>query len=101
MCNAHLKPVLDSIKTMKRLGIWIEITTLVVTGRNDSDEEFKDIARFIADVDPAIPWHISRFHPDFKYLESVPTPIERLKRAREIAKEAGLENIHLGNVVEI
>ncbi len=100
MCQAHLGPVLNSIKTMKKLGIWVEITTLVVTGKNDSDEEFKDIAEFIAGVDPGIPWHISRFHPDFKYLEAGSTLIERLKRAREIGKKAGLQHIHLGNVIE-
>lgn len=99
MCQAHLGPVLNSIKTMKKLGIWVEITTLVVTGKNDSDEEFKDIAEFIAGVDPGIPWHISRFHPDFKYLEAAPTPVEGLKRAREIGKKAGLQHIHLGNVI--
>lgn len=101
ICQAHLEPVLNSIKTMKRLGIWLEITTLVVTGKNDSDNEFEDIAGFIASVDPEIPWHISRFHPDFKYLEARSTPLERLKRAREIGKKAGLRYIHLGNVIEI
>lgn len=101
MCQAHLGPVLNSIKTMKKLGIWVEITTLVVTGKNDSDEEFKDIAEFIAGVDPGIPWHISRFHPDFKYMEATPTPVEGLKRAREIGKKAGLQHIHLGNVIEV
>ena len=101
MCGAHLKPVLDTIELMKKLGIWIEITTLVVTGKNDSDNEFKDIAEFIANLDPDIPWHISRFHPDFKYLEGKPTPIDALKRARDIGKKAGLRNIHLGNVIEV
>ena len=101
MCGAHLKPVLDTIELMKKLGIWIEITTLVVTGKNDSDNEFKDIAEFIANIDPDIPWHISRFHPDFKYLEGKPTPIDALKRARDIGKKAGLRNIHLGNVIEV
>lgn len=98
MCGAHLGPVLDSIKLMKKLGIWIEITTLVVTGKNDSEDEFRDIAKFIVSVDPSIPWHVSRFHPDFRYLEAEPTPIETLKKAREIGKKAGLKYIHLGNV---
>ncbi|NQT75193.1 MAG: AmmeMemoRadiSam system radical SAM enzyme [Candidatus Omnitrophica bacterium] len=100
MCQAHLQPVLDSIKTMKRLGIWVEITTLAVTGKNDSEDEFRDIAGFIAGVDPGIPWHISRFHPDFKYLDARPTSLETLKRARAIGEEAGLEHIHLGNVID-
>ncbi|MBU1146830.1 MAG: AmmeMemoRadiSam system radical SAM enzyme, partial [Candidatus Omnitrophica bacterium] len=98
MCQAHLEPVLNSIRAMKRSGIWIEITTLVVPGKNDSEGEFKDIAEFIAGVDPEIPWHISRFHPDFKYLDSFPTPVETLKKAEGIGKAAGLRNIHLGNV---
>jgi len=100
MCQAHLQPVLDSIKTMKRLGIWVEITTLVVTGKNDSEDELRDIAGFIAGVDPCIPWHISRFHPDFKYLDARPTSLETLKKARAIGEEAGLEHIHLGNVID-
>ncbi|MFH1854558.1 MAG: AmmeMemoRadiSam system radical SAM enzyme [Candidatus Omnitrophota bacterium] len=100
MCGAHLEPVLNSIKTMKRLGIWVEITTLVVTGKNDKEEEFKDIAEFIRSVDPEMPWHISRFHPDFKYLEAEPTPAETLKMAKEIGMKAGLKYIHLGNVIE-
>ena len=101
MCGAHLKPVLDTIELMKKLGIWVEITTLVVTGKNDSEDEFKDIAEFIATLDPDIPWHISRFRPDFKYLEAGPTPIDTLKKAKKIGDKAGLRNIHLGNVIEI
>ncbi|MBU1006030.1 MAG: AmmeMemoRadiSam system radical SAM enzyme [Candidatus Omnitrophica bacterium] len=101
MCGACLEPVLDTIKRMKDLGIWMEITTLLVTGANDSDEELTDIAGFIAGVDPEMPWHISRFHPDFKYTDSPPTPAETLKRARDIGRRAGLKNIHLGNAPEI
>ena len=101
MCQGHLEPVLNSIRTMKRLGIWVEITTLVVTGKNDRDEEFKAIAEFIRSVDTQIPWHISRFHPDFKYLESYPTPIETLRKAKKIGEKAGLKHIHLGNVIGV
>jgi len=100
MCQARLAPVLDSIKTMKRLGIWVEITTLVVPGENDSEEELKEIAGFIASLGPEIPWHISRFHPDYKYLASAPTGVETLKKAREIGKRSGLRYIYLGNVLE-
>jgi pyruvate formate lyase activating enzyme len=100
VCGAHLGPVLSSIRTMKRLGIWIEITTLVVPNKNYSEKELKDIAEFIASISKEIPWHISRFHPDFKYLESVPTPIETLKKARDIGEKAGLRYIYLGNVLE-
>ncbi|MBE0480035.1 MAG: AmmeMemoRadiSam system radical SAM enzyme, partial [Dehalococcoidia bacterium] len=63
ICKARLKPVLDSITYMKELGIWVEVTTLIVPGSNDSEEELNDIAGFIAALDRDIPWHISRFHP--------------------------------------
>jgi len=99
MCKARLKPVLESIRYMKKLGIWVEVTTLVVPGQNDSDKELSDIAEFIADVDVDIPWHISRFRPDYNYLNSRPTPIETLRRAYTIGKKAGLHYIYIGNVV--
>lgn len=98
MCQAHLEPVLESIRVMKRLGIWIEITTLILPGQNDSDEELTEIAEFISQVSADIPWHISRFHPDFKYKAGVPTPIESLRRAFAIGKKAGLQYIYIGNV---
>jgi len=100
LCKAHLEPVLESIKTMKELGIWLEVTTLIIPGQNDSDKELRDIAGFIAGVGPEIPWHVSRFHPDYKYLDSGPTPLETLKKARFIGEEAGLRYIYLGNVLE-
>ncbi len=100
LCHAHLSPVLESIKTMKRLGIWVEVTTLVIPGENDSGEELKGIAEFIAGIDKDIPWHISRFHPEYKHLDSGPTPVETLKKARAIGEKAGLRYIYLGNVME-
>lgn len=99
ICKAHLMPVLNSIRLMKRFGIWIEVTTLVVPGANDSNEELKSIAEFIAKIDRNIPWHISRFHPDFKYTDGDPTPIETLKRAERIGRDAGLRHIYIGNVL--
>ena len=98
ICKSHLQPVLDSITLMKRLGIWIELTTLIVPGANDSDKELNDIAAFIAGVDNEIPWHISRFHPDYRYTASAPTPLTTLKKAQEIGKRAGLRYIYIGNV---
>jgi pyruvate formate lyase activating enzyme len=99
MCGAHLQPVLDSIKLMKELGIWVEITTLIIPGRNDSEQELAQIARFIKGIDPGIPWHISRFHPDYKYLEADATPVESLRLAYEVAKNEGLHFIYIGNVL--
>ncbi|MDP8253599.1 MAG: AmmeMemoRadiSam system radical SAM enzyme [Candidatus Kaelpia aquatica] len=99
-CKAHLKPVLDSIKYMKERGIWIEITTLIIPGENDSGQELMQLADFVASVGVEIPWHISRFHPDYKYLKSESTPIETLKMAKEIARSRGLRYVYLGNVFE-
>lgn len=98
MCGARLAPVLETIRLLREAGIWVEVTTLVVPGQNDSDKELGEIAAFIAGVDPDIPWHISRFHPDFQYLESKPTPVETLRRARDIGEAQGLRYIYVGNV---
>jgi pyruvate formate lyase activating enzyme len=98
VCGARLEPVLDSIRLMKKLGIWVEITTLVVPGLNDGKEELTAIARFIASVDPEIPWHISRFHPDFEYTEAAPTPVKTLRAAYEIGKAEGLHFLYIGNI---
>ena len=83
---------------MKELDIWLEITTLLVPGQNDSEQEMTDIAAFIAEVDVDIPWHISRFHPDFQFLESKSTPIETLRKAYAIGRDQGLSYIYIGNV---
>ncbi|HNT02106.1 MAG TPA: AmmeMemoRadiSam system radical SAM enzyme, partial [Candidatus Saccharicenans sp.] len=98
VCKARLQPVLDSIKKMKELNIWVEVTTLIIPGENDSREELQEMASFLASVDPDIPWHLSRFHPDYKYLNSEPTPVATLLLARDIGREAGLNYIYLGNV---
>jgi pyruvate formate lyase activating enzyme len=97
-CHGHLEPILASIRLMKKLKIWVEITTLVIPDQNDDEEELEDIARFIADVDPNIPWHISRFHPDYQFTESRATPVKVLKKAYSLGKEVGLRYIYLGNV---
>ncbi len=100
ICGARLKPVLDAIEYSYKKGIWIEITTLLIPGENDSDEEIRDIAKFIASLDKNIPWHVSRFYPMYKMLDKPPTPIERLKRAYEIGKEEGLNYVYVGNIVD-
>jgi len=97
-CKGHLQPVLDSIKLAKKLGVWIEITTLIIPGYNDSVSELSDIAGFIASVGKDIPWHISRFHPDYHFLSEKMTPIETLKKAEDLGKKAGLDYVYLGNV---
>ena len=98
ICAATLQPVLDSIKLMKKMGIWVEITTLVVPGENDSEEELAGIAGFISDIDKNIPWHVSRFHPDYKFNDRQVTAEAVLKKACAIAKGAGLNYVYAGNV---
>jgi len=99
-CKARLQPVLDTIAAMKSLGVWVEVTTLVIPGENDSDDELKKIAEFLAGVDRMIPWHISRFHPDYEFTDHKATPLETLHKAKEIGQQAGLNFIYLGNVME-
>jgi pyruvate formate lyase activating enzyme len=96
--RGDLNGVLDSIQYMKELGIWIEITTLVVTGMNDSKEELKEIAEFIASVGVDIPWHISKFHPTYKYTDQDATSLKTLQMAYNLGKEAGLRYVYMGNV---
>jgi pyruvate formate lyase activating enzyme len=98
ICSASLSPVLDSIKLMKDLGVWIEVTTLVIPGVNDSEEELSGIAKFILSVDKDIPWHVSRFHPDYKFTDYIITPEETLKKAQSIGEGIGLKFVYAGNV---
>ncbi len=98
ICGGSLQPILDSIALMNELGIWVEVTTLVVPTENDSDGELKGIAQFISDVDKNIPWHISRFHPDYKLQNTVLTPEKTLQKALDIGYQAGLRYVYIGNV---
>jgi pyruvate formate lyase activating enzyme len=98
LVGARLQPVLDSLVRMKQMGIWLEVTTLVITDLNDSDKELREIATFIRDqVGPDTPWHVSRYHPTYRY-DAPPTPLDRLVRAWEIGREVGLRYIFTGNV---
>jgi len=98
VCGAKLKPVLDRIKQYYELGIWIEITTLIIPGYNDKDDELEAIAQFIADIDREIPWHISAFYPTYR-LDNVPaTPVSALQRAYQIGRDRGLRYVYEGNV---
>lgn len=98
ICGARLAPVLESIKNLYRAGIFLEITTLVVPGQNDSEKELTQIAQFIASVSPDIPWHLSRFHPDYQMTDLSPTPLKTLTTAYQIGKKSGLKFVYLGNV---
>ena len=97
--KARLEPVLTALKALVAAGVWVEVTTLIVPDMNDSDAELGDIAGFIAtELGPAVPWHVSRFHGDFKMRDHQPTPIETLERACRIGAAAGLRHIYSGNV---
>jgi len=97
--HAMLDEVLESIEEYRRLGIWIEITTLVIPGLNDSRDELAGIARFIAGkLGADTPWHVTRFYPTYRLLDRPPTPAETLRSAREIGRDAGLRYVYVGNV---
>ncbi|VVC04008.1 Radical SAM superfamily protein [Candidatus Bilamarchaeum dharawalense] len=92
------EPIKESIKIAKKLGIWVEVTTLIIPGWNDNETELKEEAEFLASVDKEMPWHVTAFHPMYKLLDKNPTPPEILVRAREIGKLAGLKHVYCGNV---
>jgi pyruvate formate lyase activating enzyme len=97
--GAVLEEVLESIRLHKRLGIWLEITTLIIPGLNDSDDELTSIARFIADeVGCDTPWHVSSFHPTYQMTDRSWTPVATVRRARQIGIAAGLRYVYEGNV---
>jgi len=97
--KGDLEAVLDTIRLFNKKGFWVECTTLIVPGDNDSEDEIRDIAKFIASVSRDIPWHLSAFHPDYKVKDKGATPISTMKRAYEIAKEEGLKYVYLGNIL--
>ena len=98
VCKARLQPVLDTIVRLKQLGIWLEITTLVIPGLNDSTEELTDIAQFVKGVGAWVPWHVSAFYPIYKMLDRPRTPVATLLKAREIGLKAGLRYVYTGNI---
>jgi len=97
-CKARLAPVLDTIRNLVARSVWVEVTTLIIPGENDSDEELTDIARFLKGVSAEIPWHVTRFHPDYRLLGTEATPSTTVERARQIGLAEGLVNVHTGNL---
>ncbi len=97
-CKARLEPVLQTIETIAKRKQWLEITTLLIPGKNDSEKELQQIAEFIATQNPSIPWHVSAFHPDYQMLDHAPTTSEALETAVSIGKKAGLEFVYTGNI---
>jgi pyruvate formate lyase activating enzyme len=97
-CGAHLKPVLNSLKKMKELGIWVEVTTLIIPDLNDNRAELKEIADFVYSLGADTPWHVSRFHPQYRMTDTPPTSGGVLRRALQIGKDAGLKYVYVGNL---
>jgi len=99
LCGARLQPVLDTLKLMKKLGIWVEVTTLIIPSLNDSPDELRKIAKFIVnELGDDTPWHISRFYPSYNLKDKPPTPIDTIHKAREIGLNEGLKYVYEGNV---
>ena len=96
--GGRLQPILDSIRRIHEMGFWMEIVTLVVPGFNDSDDELRQIAEFLAGISPDIPWHVTAFHKDYKMTGPPDTPPETLMRAAEIGRRAGLHYVYAGNL---
>ena len=98
-CGARLEPVKETLRQMKGLGIWVEVTTLIIPGLNDDSGDLTRLANFIAqELGTETPWHVSRFHPTYRLTDRGPTPVETLMRAREIGTAAGLPFVYTGNI---
>ena len=97
-CGATLAPVLENILAMKNAGVHVEITNLLVTGLNDSEEQVRRLCQWMVDNGlQDVPLHLSRYFPRYRYKES-PTPASTLKKAREVAHSAGIQTVYLGNI---
>jgi pyruvate formate lyase activating enzyme len=95
--GARLRPVLETIRRMVAAGVWVEVTTLLIPGRNDSDSELEGLAGFLASVDRDLPWHVSRFHPAYRLTDVDRTPTDTIDRALAIGAAAGLRYVYAGN----
>ncbi len=98
VCGAKAGPVRDTIRLMKELGVWVEVTTLIIPGYNDVEEDLKSIAEFIKSVDPSIPWHVTQFYPTYKLTDVERTPVKTLSWARQMGFDTGLKYVYEGNV---
>ncbi|ODS39224.1 MAG: AmmeMemoRadiSam system radical SAM enzyme [Candidatus Altiarchaeales archaeon WOR_SM1_79] len=100
LMGARLQPVLDNLKKIKQLGIWLEITSLIIPGINDDPEEIRDVANFIvAELGVGVPWHISQFFPAYKMKDVPSTPLKTLQTAKKIGYKERLNYVYVGNVV--
>ena len=98
VCGARLQPVLDAIEQLHRRGVWVEVTTLIIPGVNDSDGELRALTGWLASVSRDIPWHVWRFHPDYRMTEVAWTHVRDVERAIAIGREAGLRYVYASNL---
>ena len=99
VCKARLEPVLENIRLFHELDVWVEVTTLLIPGLNDSEEELRGIARFLKSVSMDIPWHVTGFYPTYQMLDRPATPAATLKKARDIGLAEGLRFVYEGNIL--
>ncbi|MBU2551181.1 MAG: AmmeMemoRadiSam system radical SAM enzyme [Proteobacteria bacterium] len=98
LCGARLEPVMETIVRMKSMGVWVEVTTLLIPGRNDDETELTRLAEWLAGAGTDIPWHISCFRPTYRLLDVSPTSADDIHRALEIGRAAGLRYVYAGNL---
>lgn len=98
VAGGNLRPVLNSIERFFQAGVWVEVTTLIIPGMNDSPDALRWTAEAICGISPTIPWHISRFSPAYRLSELPPTPVATLEEAQQIGRDVGLHYVYLGNV---
>jgi pyruvate formate lyase activating enzyme len=100
LTGGELRPVLEALEYVAReTAVWLELTTLLIPGENDGDGELEALSAWVAErLGPDVPLHFSAFHPDWRMLDHAPTPPATLRRARAIAKRAGLRHVYTGNV---
>ncbi len=96
--GGRLQPILDTIRSLHKMGVWLEIVTLLIPGFNDTDDELRRMTAFLAGVSPDIPWHVTAFHQDYKMTSPADTRPKDLLRAAAIGREAGLRYIYAGNL---
>ncbi len=96
--GGRLEPILETIRSLHQMGIWLEIVTLLIPGFNDNDDELRGLTRFLASVSPDIPWHVTAFHQDYKMTSPADTRPKDLLRAAAIGREAGLRFVYAGNL---
>jgi len=98
VCGARIEPVMKNIELMWDEGVWVEVTTLVIPGYNDSEEQLKGLAEFLAGIGKDMPWHVSAFYPTYKLMDAPRTGAESIRRAVKAGKDTGMRYVYAGNI---